>query len=157
MRINIPKLVKNCVLPATLSIVSPADSSPATLTVPIHSEEQMGFELTGDPTLFRGNFPSFQVEEAALGISATTLRVPIQSKRLEIWDEKRFHSLALKEALGTVTPEEASELEELDRRRSVDQPAIDPETIEARERLLSKIESLIDELNSFGKARRKTA
>ena len=72
-------------------------------------------------------------------------------QRLSMHEEKYLDVLIMKQALGTITPQERAELEELDRRRGLDEPSSSAKTIEARERLLSKMDELLTELTHFGR------
>lgn len=154
MTIRLPKWIKGVALPAALSTIVPTDASPSVSQLPpgLFSKSQLSLPMH---ELSLGNFTSNTLKlTSAPSVTATEIRISPEEKRLEQKDEKRFSALAVKEALGTITPQEMEDLEGLDHRRLVDQPVSDAKAIEARERLLFKIESLISELNSFGKHRR---
>lgn len=65
-------------------------------------------------------------------------------------DERRLNQLIIKEATGNITAAERQELEGLDARRTLDEPSHSGDAIQARERLLSKMQDLIQELSQFG-------
>ncbi|HEY3855900.1 MAG TPA: hypothetical protein VGO67_16040 [Verrucomicrobiae bacterium] len=81
--------------------------------------------------------------------SALRLTFPAVPKPLSFAEENRFHKLAIKEALGSITGLEKKELEMLDGRRTVDKP-LPPDTVIARERLYSKIDQLLEKLDRVG-------
>jgi hypothetical protein len=78
-----------------------------------------------------------------------SVALPVQAKRLTFAEEKEFHQLAIKFALGTITDEESKEMRRLDARRLVDEKPLSQASIIRRERVLTKIDDLVRELNSF--------
>lgn len=154
MKVRLPKWIKGAALPATLSTMVPTDVSPSVSQLPpdLFTRPQLYLPMQ---SASMGSFTSNKVRLTSTpSVTHAEIKMRHEEKRLEVTEEKRLNTLAVKEALGTITPAEMVELEKLDNRRLVDQPASDPKAIEARERLLFKIESLITELNSFGKNRR---
>ena len=157
MRVVVPNLLKSAAVPIALL---PFGEGLVTGTPHVHEmkpptrAEQITFAPAGD--IATATEKLLKPEPARVSASeqgSVRLRMPIKEENLSRAEEKRFLNLAALYALDKITVSEMQEFRTLDHRRTLTQPALPSHVIEQRERLLSKMDDLIEELSTFGKRR----
>jgi hypothetical protein len=132
--INLKRAAK-CVMALPFAIgLLPSESAGQNLALPERGSEHSAAVIPS----------SFQLAQATFS-SVRHIKIWREPRALSYAEERRFHKLAIKEAMGTISFDEKEEIDALDSRRTVDKP-LPTDAIVARERLFSKIDELVKKL-----------